>query len=97
MDRVMEPISSAEAARAFLDVKGERYVSAMKMQKLVYIAHEDLIVKTGKPFISDTVEAWEDGPVFPGALENARVAAQTRQNAAAKSPYPPPQKNGRRL
>ena len=65
MDRLLEPISSAQAARAFLEVKDERYVSALKMQKLVYIAHEDLIVKTAKPFISDPVEAWEDGPVFP--------------------------------
>lgn len=65
MDCVLEPISSAQAARAFLEVKDERYVSALKMQKLVYIAHEDLIVKTAKPLISDPVEAWSDGPVFP--------------------------------
>ena len=65
MDGVQEPISSAEAARAFLEVKDGRDVSALKMQKLVYIAHEDHIVKTAKPFISDPVEAWGDGPVFP--------------------------------
>ena len=61
----LQPISSAQAARAFLEVKDERFVSALKMQKLVYIAHEDHIVQTAKGFISDPVEAWEGGPVFP--------------------------------
>ena len=61
----LQPISSAQAARAFLEVKDERFVNALKMQKLVYIAHEDHIVQTAKGFISDPVEAWEGGPVFP--------------------------------
>ena len=61
----LQPISSSQAARAFLEVKDERFVSALKMQKLVYIAHEDHIVQTAKGFISDPVEAWEGGPVFP--------------------------------
>ena len=65
MHTPLEPISSAEAARAFLEIKDGRDVSALKMQKLVYIAHEDHIVKTAKQLISDPVEAWGDGPVFP--------------------------------
>ena len=75
----LEPISSAEAARAFLEVKDGRDVSALKMQKLVYIAHEDHIVKTAKPLISDPVEAWGDGPVFPALY---RIIGNSEENSA---------------
>ena len=61
----LQPTSSAEAARAFLEVKDDRDVSALKMQKLVYIAHEDHIVQTAKGLISDPLETWAGGPVFP--------------------------------
>ena len=65
MSDALNPISSAEAARAFLEVKGEREVSALKMQKLVYVAHVNHIAETDMPFILDPIEAWVDGPVFP--------------------------------
>ena len=65
MNDALNPISSAEAARAFLDVKDEREVSALKMQKLVYVAHVNHIAVTNMPFILDPIEAWVDGPVFP--------------------------------
>ena len=79
MHTTLEPISSAEAARAFLEVKDGRDVSALKMQKLVYIAHEDHIVKTAKPLISDPVEAWGDGPVFPALY---RIIGNSEENSA---------------
>lgn len=64
-DDALFPISSIEAARAFLHVcEGER-ISALKMQKLVYVAHFNHIFATSKPFISDSAEAWTDGPVYP--------------------------------
>ena len=63
-------MSSVEAARALFDASGgRRDISALKMQKLVYIAHENHIAFTGKPFISDRVEAWSNGPVFPALNE----------------------------
>ena len=62
----LNQISSVQAARALFDASGgEREISALKMQKLVYIAHENHIASTTRPFISDRVEAWSDGPVFP--------------------------------
>ena len=67
MGKALQPISSVEAAMAFLNVK-DRDVTALKMQKLVYFAHENHVVSTAKPFIADPVEAWVEGPVFP-ALE----------------------------
>ena len=79
MHTTLEPISSAEAARAFLEVKDGRDVSALKMQKLIYIAHEDHIVKTAKPLISDPVEAWGDGPVFPALY---RIIGNSEEKSA---------------
>lgn len=67
MGKALQSISSVEAAKAFLMIK-DRDVNALKMQKLVYYAHENHIVSTAKPFIADPVEAWVEGPVFP-ALE----------------------------
>ena len=75
----LQPISSAQAARAFLEVKDERFVSALKMQKLVYIAYEDRIVQTAKGFISDPVEAWEDGSVF---LALHRIIGNSEEQSA---------------
>ena len=79
MHTTLEPILSAEAARAFLEVKDGRDVSALKMQKIVYIAHEDHIVKTAKPLISDPVEAWSDGPVFPALY---RIIGNSEEKSA---------------
>ena len=88
----LDQISSAQAARAFLDVSGGADVSALKMQKLVYIAHENHIAQTSMPFISDRVEAWKDGPVFPaleeiiGNLEERIVNAEDLQSIGRPKP-----------
>ena len=79
MHTPLEPISSADAARAFLEVKDGRDVSALKMQKLIYIAHEDHIAKTAKPLIYDPVEAWGDGPVFPALY---RIIGNSEEKSA---------------
>ena len=82
----LDQISSVEAAKAFLHVSKGANVSALKMQKLVYIAHENHIARTSMPFISDRVEAWKDGPVFPaleeiiGNLEERIVNAEDLQS-----------------
>lgn len=63
MSDALQPISSVDAARTFLAVGGD--MSSMKLQKLVYLAHENHIGETGKPLIrDDVVEAWSEGPVF---------------------------------
>lgn len=61
----LDQITSVEAAKSFLSVSENARVSALKMQKIIYIAHENHIAETSMPFISDRVEAWKDGPVFP--------------------------------
>ena len=63
MSDALQPISSVDAAREFLAIGGD--MSSMKLQKLVYLAHENHIGETGKPLISDdVVEAWSEGPVL---------------------------------
>jgi len=45
--------------------EGEK-IDPMKLLKLVYIIHGWHLGFTGKPLISDTVQAWKYGPVIPG-------------------------------
>jgi uncharacterized phage-associated protein len=40
-------------------------VTQMKLQKLVFFAHADFIVRTGRPLIKQEFEAWDYGPVVP--------------------------------
>lgn len=40
-------------------------VSPMKLQKLVFFAHADFLVRTGKPLVKQEFEAWDYGPVNP--------------------------------
>lgn len=39
-------------------------LTAMKLQKLAYVAHGWHLGFTGKPLVHDAVEAWKWGPVF---------------------------------
>ena len=61
------PYLSTQVARRMLDHARRDLieVSAMRLQKLVYLAHEYNVWKTTKPLVSDPVEAWTNGPVFP--------------------------------
>ena len=59
----LSPISSVDAAKTFLTVGGE--MSSKKLQKIIYLAHENHIRETNKPLIEgDIIEAWDEGPVF---------------------------------
>ena len=57
------PIPSVDAARIFLVVGGE--MSSKKLQRIIYLAHENHIRETDKPMIQGyPIEASEQGPVF---------------------------------
>lgn len=66
---------SAEAvANSFLRLarRSDRQLTNMQLQKLVYIAHGFSLAILGRPLISDPVEAWRWGPVFPGLYGKLR-------------------------
>lgn len=59
----LKTITSVDAARTLLDICGN--MSSLKLQKMVYLAHENHIGETDMPLIEgDVIEAWSEGPVF---------------------------------
>jgi uncharacterized phage-associated protein len=54
-------------ANYLLDVAEEKGISIdhMKLQKLIYIAHGWHLARTGRPLVSNAIEAWPYGPVLP--------------------------------
>ena len=59
--------SAIAVANYFLDVasRDSEALTPMKIQKLVYIAHGWHLGLHGEPLITEPVEAWRWGPVFP--------------------------------
>lgn len=60
------PYSAQHVANSLLRLigeKGEAAPSPMKLQKLVFFAHAWHLGLTKTPLITDTVQAWEYGPV----------------------------------
>lgn len=56
-----------EAARYLIHKSGERGISSVRLNKLIYFAHGWTLGHTGEPLIdnNETIKAWEDGPVIP--------------------------------
>jgi uncharacterized phage-associated protein len=40
-------------------------ISPLKLQKLVFFAHADFLVRSGRPLVRQEFEAWDYGPVIP--------------------------------
>jgi len=47
-------------------------LSNLKLQKLVYYAQGFSLAITGKPLFSETIQAWQHGPVIPGLYRNLK-------------------------
>lgn len=69
------PYSSVAIANHFImaGLEEDAPITPMKAQKLVYIAHGWYLGNTGNPLISDTVQAWEYGPVIPILYHEAKI------------------------
>ena len=61
------PYSASLIATAFVarSIKEEKYLTQMKLQKMVYFAHGYHLAKYGTPLIDEQVQAWKFGPVIP--------------------------------
>ena len=61
------PFSAAAVANEFLHLahRDGRTISPLKMQKLVYFAHGWHLAITGRPLLSEPIQAWQYGPVIP--------------------------------
>ena len=59
--------SAIAVANEFLDIaeKESKWITPLKLQKLVYIAHGWCLGLLDKPLIDESIEAWEFGPVVP--------------------------------
>jgi len=66
--------SARAIANAFI-LKGlaeKNPLTLMQLTKLVYFAHGWHLAMTGKPFISEPIEAWKFGPVIPTIYYSAK-------------------------
>lgn len=52
-------------ANEFLRKAGERGLTQLQLQKLVYIAHGWTLAYSGQPLTASEPEAWDRGPVYP--------------------------------
>lgn len=79
------PESSLSIAEFFIRKAGEEGVPLrpMKLLKLVYLAHGWHLGLTGQPLISDTVEAWQYGPVIPVLYHQVKLFRNQPIAAAA--------------
>lgn len=61
----MYPASLIAYAFVQLGIKNARYVSQLKVQKMVYFAQGYHLAQFGTPLIRENIEAWQYGPVVP--------------------------------
>ena len=52
------------AINEFIWRAGDRGLTHMQLQKLVYLAHEEWLKKHDTPFLSENPQVWQFGPVF---------------------------------
>ncbi|SHG33216.1 Uncharacterized phage-associated protein [Kaistia soli DSM 19436] len=52
----------------------QKPVTNLALQKLLYFAHGLNLVETGEPLVSGYFEAWQYGPVHPGAYQAFKAA-----------------------
>ncbi|WP_185079774.1 Panacea domain-containing protein [Candidatus Liberibacter solanacearum] len=62
------PFTCLAVANFFIDqgVKYNSPVTNLKLQKLIYFTHCDLVLQHKQAMLDEEPQAWRNGPVFPG-------------------------------
>lgn len=74
-------------ANKFIELSGGHGVTHMKLQKLIYLAHEEYVRQTGQPLLTANPEVWQYGPVF-GWLYHFLKGYQKAPIAHPIAPFP---------
>ena len=67
------PYSVDTIADRFIELAGDSGLTHMQIQKLVYLAHELGVKRTGNPLVNDNPEVWQYGPVFPRLYHQLKI------------------------
>ena len=81
-------VASTLVARAFLRLANKEGSSMppLKLMKLVYLAHGWFMAYfDGRPLVSDRVEAWDNGPVFPDLFKSIEKYGKRHVQRVQKS------------
>lgn len=81
-------VASTLVARAFLRLANREGVAMppLKLMKLVYLAHAWFMAHfDGRPLVSDRVEAWDNGPVFPDLFKSIEKYGKRHVERVQKS------------
>lgn len=74
----MPPYDARSVANLLLDVAQERFgrpaITNLALQKLLYFAHGHFLVRTSKPLVTGSFEAWTYGPVHPAIYREFKNA-----------------------
>lgn len=65
-----EVYSALEVARHIVNYSysSKQYISAMKLQKIMYFVQAEFLISHGRLCFADDIEAWDFGPVVPAVL-----------------------------
>lgn len=68
--RKPEVYSALEAARHIINYANQtkRFISALKLQKILYFVQAEFLISQGRLCFADDIEAWDFGPVVPAVL-----------------------------
>ena len=82
------PFSAAAVANEFLRLahRDHKPITPLKMQKLVYFAHGWHLAITGKPLITEPIQAWQYGPVISSLYQIFKEAGSSPIRFAASVP-----------
>jgi Uncharacterized phage-associated protein len=76
-----KPVTSAphdprSVANLLLDLAEEQHlpITNLALQKLLYFAHGHFLIRTGRPLLSGSFEAWQYGPVHPAVYREFKVS-----------------------